>query len=91
MGSSMQADRLQDTISDAFNTLEEHGPGMCHSVELMSHPGYPGTDPDAGCGIGADDFSMSEDRRHEMNVLTGTAIHEYYVKNSIELVDGCST
>ncbi|ELT97964.1 hypothetical protein CAPTEDRAFT_146733 [Capitella teleta] len=88
MGSNMEPARLQDVILDAFTTLEHEHPGAYHTVELMCHPGYPGIDPASGCGVGADDFSMSDERRHEMNVLTGRAMKQFYAQSHIQIVDG---
>ncbi|ELU04004.1 hypothetical protein CAPTEDRAFT_209969 [Capitella teleta] len=83
----MEPARLQDVIHDAFTTLEHEHPGAYHTVELMCHPGYPGIDPASGCGVGADAFSMSDERRHEMNVLTGRAMKQFYAQSHIQIVD----
>jgi predicted glycoside hydrolase/deacetylase ChbG (UPF0249 family) len=74
----------------ASSVTPEHGPELpatppgcwrC-TVELMFHPGLPvpvGTPAaEAGCGQpeGADDFAMSADRQHELDVLVDARLRQ---------------
>ncbi len=56
------------------------------SIELMVHPGFvcKASEP-GGCGTGPDEFSMSTDRQHEMNVLSHEALCGFFVKAGFEL------
>jgi predicted glycoside hydrolase/deacetylase ChbG (UPF0249 family) len=88
MGNNMTLERLQEALLGAFSSLEDQGAMGVHTVELMCHPGYPCTDPTAGCGFGADEFSMSEERRHEMKILSSKEMKDFYHHCDICLVDG---
>ncbi|XP_042561645.1 carbohydrate deacetylase isoform X2 [Clupea harengus] len=55
------------------------------TVELMVHPGYPSHPQEGGCGQGPDDFSLSEDRQHELEILTDPSLLAYYKQESIQL------
>ncbi len=62
------------------------------TVELMVHPGYP-CDPInevGGCGCGPDDFSQSQDRLHEMHVLTSFDVLNFYRQQGYKLVPSCA-
>ncbi len=66
--------------------------GSVITVELMVHPGYP-CDPNkevGGCGSGPDDFSQSQDRLHEMNVLTSSEVLNFYRHQGYRLVPSCA-
>jgi len=40
-------------------------------LEIMTHPGYPSVDMNAGCsGLGPDDFAKSADRLYEKEFLS---------------------
>ena len=57
------------------------------TVELMVHPGYRCPElSSGGCGVGADDFAMSSDREHEMFVLCGDEMIEFYKQQGINLI-----
>jgi len=57
------------------------------TCELMVHPGYRSREMEnGGCGEGADDFSMSSDREHELKVLCGSDMMQFYKNYSIRLV-----
>ena len=57
------------------------------TCELMVHPGYRSRDMEnGGCGEGADDFSMSSDREHELKVLCGPEMKQFYKSYNIRLV-----
>lgn len=88
MGDSMTVSRLQEAIKDAFISLETRSPSSSpHVVELMTHPGYPCVNDRAlGCGIGADDFAKSADRKHELDLLTSPEMLNFYQINSIHLI-----
>lgn len=63
MGKNMTMGRLAGAISRNVQQVTN-----CNSCELMVHPGYMCKGV-GGCGSGPDDFSMSDDREHEMNLL----------------------
>ena len=44
-------------------------PGESLTVEFMVHPGYRSLEGLGGCGVGPDEFSMSDERETEMNFL----------------------
>ncbi|XP_041348994.1 carbohydrate deacetylase-like [Gigantopelta aegis] len=93
MGSDMTIPRLKNVLSQAFQTLgdetdddpnTEHQP--TRTCELMVHPGFI-TGDDGGClGVGPDDFSQSNDREHEMQILQSEEMMEFYSNNNIQLV-----
>ncbi|XP_067119110.1 carbohydrate deacetylase-like [Centruroides vittatus] len=63
MGKDMTLQRLKSAILD-YKRGEE-----CHSCEIMVHPGYAALPGIGGCGTGPDDFALSPEREHEMNIL----------------------
>ena len=56
------------------------------SCELMVHPGYCTPCDQGGCGDGPDDFSMSLDREHEMNILRSKEFQSFVTDERIVLV-----
>lgn len=96
MGKYMTIDRLQEKILKCFQqqTIKETiVPAVNGNVrptqvtcELMVHPGYHCTDAEkGGCGAGADEFSMSVEREHEMHVLCSKDMRDFYKKFDIQL------
>ncbi|XP_035826779.1 carbohydrate deacetylase isoform X2 [Aplysia californica] len=89
MGSDMTAERLQLIILEAFEDVEKRlggdhkRPATC---ELMTHPGHPTSRDYGGFSWGTDDFGASQDRVHEIQVLSSPEMMEFYKKNNIELV-----
>ena len=81
MGANMSIDRLRSSLLKAYEhnerTTDDRGSAMS-SVELMVHPGYPARSDSGGCGVGPDDFAMSRDRRHEIDVLTSDSVKSMY-------------
>ncbi|CAL1536147.1 unnamed protein product [Lymnaea stagnalis] len=93
MGRDMTADRLKKIILEAFEDAEKRMAARelyqqqdFTTCELMSHPGHP-TDPEyGGFSWGSDDFGCSDDRIHEINVLSSAEMMEFYKANNIQLV-----
>ncbi|KAI8749282.1 carbohydrate deacetylase isoform X1 [Biomphalaria glabrata] len=89
MGRDMTPERLQKIILEAFEDAEsrlssdKRGFTTC---ELMTHPGYPTHRILGGFSWGSDDFGCSEDRIHEINVLSSPEMKDFYKQNNIELV-----
>ncbi|KAM9821304.1 carbohydrate deacetylase isoform 1-T1 [Syngnathus typhle] len=55
------------------------------TAELMVHPGYPSHSQKGGCGEGPDEFSQSDDRQHELSVLTDLSLLDMYRKERVQL------
>lgn len=55
------------------------------TAELMVHPGYPSHPQEGGCGEGPDDFSQSDDRQHELNILTHPSVMALYRHQRVQL------
>ncbi|MBN3298913.1 carbohydrate deacetylase isoform X2 [Amia ocellicauda] len=69
-------------LSSLFGISKQDRP---RTVELMVHPGYPSLPYEGGCGEGADDFSQSLDRKHELDTLTDPALLEFYKEKKVQL------
>lgn len=55
-------------------------------IELMCHPGYPSDPCIGGCGTGQpDDFSQSNDRQQEFDILSSTDLRIIFKKYNISL------
>lgn len=87
MGSHMSVSSLQRALSLALSTdgSDDRPPERPLSAELMVHPGYPSLPREGGCGEGPDDFSQSQDRQHELGVLTDPALGELYQTLGVQL------
>ena len=61
---------------------------MCRrrTVEVMVHPGYATAIDDGGCGQGPDDFAQSNDRDHEVSILTSRNLKMELEKKEMTLV-----
>lgn len=81
MGSNMTTERLQSCLSRAFG-LKRDAHIAC---ELMVHPGFPSDRGVGGTGQGPDEFSMSTDRQHEIDILTSAEMKNFYKKNDINI------
>ena len=55
-------------------------------IELMCHPGYPSDSFIGGCGTGQpDEFSQSNDRQHEFNILSSGDFKVLLKKYNVQL------
>jgi len=55
-------------------------------TELMCHPGYPSDPFIGGCGTGkTDEFSQSNDRQNEFNILSSIELKNLFNKSNIQL------
>lgn len=79
MGADMTLPRLQSYLTGAFGTSQE-----VRTCELMVHPGYM-TREVGGCGDGADEFSRSPDREHEMVILGSSGLSHIYTSLNVKL------
>ena len=61
----------EPTASQVFNITVK-------TCELMTHPGYMCLPLDGGCGEGADEFSKSPDREHEIAVLSDPRLKQFF-------------
>ena len=87
MGAFMTDERLQTIILEAFTSAEREYPGKTTvTCELMTHPGHPTPMDYGGFSWGTDDFGNSEERVHEIRVLSGEAMKNFYKNHNIELV-----
>ncbi|KAJ8286204.1 hypothetical protein GJAV_G00035750 [Gymnothorax javanicus] len=55
------------------------------TVELMVHPGYPSDPNQGGCGEGPDEFSQSQERRHELDTLMDPQLQAFYKQERVLL------
>lgn len=92
MGRNMSLGNLQRALSHAVaaglpgsdSTAPECDKALI-TAELMVHPGYPSRPQEGGCGEGPDDFSQSDDRQHELNVLTHPSVLALYRQQRVQL------
>ncbi|XP_061529225.1 carbohydrate deacetylase isoform X5 [Phycodurus eques] len=88
VGQNMSVSNLQRALSHA---LSRSSCGISSSeervitAELMVHPGYPSHPQKGGCGEGPDDFSQSDDRQHELSVLTDLSLLAMYRQERVQL------
>jgi predicted glycoside hydrolase/deacetylase ChbG (UPF0249 family) len=55
-------------------------------IELMCHPGYPSDPLHGGCGTGQpDEFSQSNDRQIEFNLLSSTELRHLFDKYHVKI------
>ncbi|BFZ18559.1 hypothetical protein BsWGS_21598 [Bradybaena similaris] len=92
MGADMTTDRLKQIVIEAFVEAEAKLSALpeeqCHdyvTCELMTHPGYPTGRDYGGFCWGSDDFGCSNDRVHEIQVLSSADMLNFYRQNNIEL------
>ena len=72
-------------IEKCFQLLEKY-PKEAVLIELMCHPGYPSDPSIGGCGTGQpDNFSQSNERQHEFNVLSSMELKSLFYKYNIHL------
>ncbi|XP_046557133.1 carbohydrate deacetylase-like [Haliotis rubra] len=83
MGYDMTVDRLKTGLIKAYESVDSGGDNSV--CELMVHPGYMNGEV-GGCGTGPDDFSQSEEREHEINVLSDKSLQAFYSQEQIKLV-----
>eukprot|EP00043_Microstomoeca_roanoka_P008569 m.82504 g.82504 ORF g.82504 m.82504 type:complete len:382 (+) comp14298_c0_seq1:1-1146(+) len=72
-----------DTVLHDVRDLIDQGVRSC---ELMLHPGFPTEPNTGGCGTGPDEFSQSEARRIELQVLMDPQLRRGLAELDIELV-----
>lgn len=72
MGKRMNEIRIKQSLEILFQS--------CESVEIMCHPGYRSQPCIGGCdsSLGPDEFSQSQDREHELEVLCGEILKDFY-------------
>ncbi|XP_069788754.1 carbohydrate deacetylase [Narcine bancroftii] len=99
MGKNMSVSNLQTTIENAIATrkakqhhlLDIFPAGIQRqddtilTMELMVHPGYASFPEEGGCGEGPDEFSLSADRFHELEILKAPKLLKYYEQRNIHL------
>ncbi|XP_077572169.1 carbohydrate deacetylase-like [Stigmatopora nigra] len=88
VGQNMSVPNLKRAFSHALSMSNRDNSSSEESVvtaELMVHPGYPSHPQIGGCGEGPDDFSQSEDRQHELNVLTDLSLLALYHQERVQL------
>ncbi|NP_001089361.1 carbohydrate deacetylase [Xenopus laevis] len=90
MGKNMSAYNIQEAIrygvcswQSTISTLPDINNSV--SIELMTHPGYPSSPEEGGCGEGPDDFSQSLDRLHELEVLKSAPLRNFFLANGVQL------
>lgn len=74
------AARPSDTTSSSSSVSNQ----PVVTAELMVHPGYPSHPQEGGCGEGPDDFSQSDDRQHELNVLRDPSLLALYSQERVQ-------
>ncbi|XP_062930213.1 carbohydrate deacetylase isoform X1 [Mobula hypostoma] len=99
MGKDMSVSNLQTAIENGIATRKvkhhqwlEDFPADAQrqddtilTMELMVHPGYSSYPNEGGCGEGPDEFSLSADRLHELEVLKAPKLLKYYEQRNIQL------
>lgn len=88
MGKDMTLQRLKRALENAFKQhKQQHQITGCEATvcELMVHPGYKSIMGCGGCGEGPDLFACSEDREHELVILTSSDLKEYLRTNNIQI------
>lgn len=92
MSQHMSIPNLQRALSLAL-TAGQSGTTSGHpgtelplvTAELMVHPGYPSLPHEGGCGEGPDDFSQSDDRRHELSILSDPSLLALFRQERVQL------
>ncbi|CAD5125392.1 DgyrCDS13627 [Dimorphilus gyrociliatus] len=86
MGSNMTLARLRAKLEETYNYLNSTLDKDVAVVELMVHPGYKSLSHVGGCGfLGPDQFSMSVEREHELNLLKSPEFSEILEELGIQL------
>ncbi|XP_057687583.1 carbohydrate deacetylase isoform X1 [Corythoichthys intestinalis] len=88
VGQNMSVPNLKRAFSHALSMSKRDVSSSEECVvtaELMVHPGYPSHPQIGGCGEGPDDFSQSDDRQHELNVLTDLSLLALYRHERVQL------
>ncbi|TWW61069.1 Carbohydrate deacetylase [Takifugu flavidus] len=92
MGQNMSPTNLQRALNHAVaawlpgsnSSAPDHDEALI-TAELMVHPGYPSHPQEGGCGEGPDEFSQSDDRQHELNVLTHPSVMALYRHQKVQV------
>ncbi|VEL11871.1 unnamed protein product [Protopolystoma xenopodis] len=92
MGRNLTLDHLEICFSYLTASLAssyDHVNSRSLVVELMTHPGWPLSPGDAGCChlTGADAFSQSLDRLHELHLLTSYDFAHFLSSRGISIVN----
>lgn len=82
MGQDMNIKRIQDTLTRG---LRQPISGFANVYEFMVHPGFRATQGEGGCGDGPDDFALSQDREHEMELLLCGELRDLLTKEGFRL------
>ena len=73
MGKNMTYPNLQKALENILKDIvmkkQATEPCLNVKVEFMVHPGYKSQKWLGGCGLGPDEFSMSDEREVELNFL----------------------
>ncbi|XP_054629421.1 carbohydrate deacetylase [Dunckerocampus dactyliophorus] len=89
VGQNMSVSNLQRALSYASKPVVSHTMSSCEdnvvTAELMVHPGYPSHPQEGGCGEGPDDFSQSDDRRHELSVLVDPSLLAMFRQERVQI------
>lgn len=56
------------------------------TCEFMAHPGYKSTAGHGGCGQGPDEFACSDDREHELQLLTSQSLKDFLEKENFNVI-----
>lgn len=92
MGQHMSIPNLQKALRHCL-TAKQSGTTSSHpgtelpalTAELMVHPGYPSRPHEGGCGEGPDDFSQSDDRQHELRILSDPSLVALFHQERVQL------
>ncbi|XP_077378904.1 carbohydrate deacetylase isoform X2 [Festucalex cinctus] len=88
VGQNMSVSNLQRALSHVFSMsscMASSSEERVVTAELMVHPGYPSHPQNGGCGEGPDEFSQSDDRQHELSVLTDLSLLAMYRQERVQL------
>jgi predicted glycoside hydrolase/deacetylase ChbG (UPF0249 family) len=75
-----------NNIEKCLEILDKHPTKENIFAELMCHPGYPSDPFIGGCGTGQpDEFSQSNDRQYEFNILSCRELKNLFKKYNVQL------
>lgn len=79
MGSEMSVNKIEESLK---SMIRKNRDVIC---EVMTHPGHSCVG-EGGCGSGADDFSRSKDREHELNILQSSDLQAVFSKYKVQKI-----
>jgi predicted glycoside hydrolase/deacetylase ChbG (UPF0249 family) len=90
MGNDMTMENIQKALKKCLQDQEalpvdQSSSTLCRVFEFMVHPGYKSVAGIGGCGEGPDGFSLSEDREHELKILTSDQLKCFLDKEHFAL------